>query len=173
MSPDITPQKRAAAIIKKWLTPTMHARGFTKKGRIYTRILADVVHLMDIQQSESNKKTEVSFSLNIGVYVPGVRTTAHHGVMPATLIGASGIVNTRAGLVAEPKKDYWWEVKSSDDQEKDDDIGQHMLSVVEGGAFRRFFDRFVDKKSLAEFLMLPRENSDQQIAPYVKSRDFV
>jgi Domain of unknown function (DUF4304) len=79
MTPEATPQKRAAIIVKKWLTPTMQARGFTKKGRIYTRILPDVVHLMDIQQSDSNRKTGVRFTLNMGVYVPGVKPTAHQG----------------------------------------------------------------------------------------------
>ena len=173
MTPEITPQKRAAAIVKKWLTPTMQARGFTKKGRIYTRTLADVVHLMDIQQSDSNRKTAVSFALNIGVFVPGVNPTAHHSPTPEILDTPYGVIHTRPGLVSERNFNTWWDVKSSEDPAKDDDIGRDLLETVEEGAFQRFFDRFMDKKSLAEFLMTPRQKWDKAMFPYVESVCFV
>jgi Domain of unknown function (DUF4304) len=151
----------------------MQARGFTKKGIVYTRVLGDVVHLLDIQQSPYNKKTEVSFALNIGVHVPGVQVAIHPRFAPKTLDATSGIVNTRPGLITEPKLDQWWDVKSSEDPAKDDDIGRNMLTIVEEGAFRRFFDRFMNKKAIAEFLMAPREKRDQQISTSVESRCFV
>jgi Domain of unknown function (DUF4304) len=173
MTPEITPQKRAAAIIKKWLTPTLQARGFTKKGIVYTRVLTDVVHLIDIQQSPYNKKTGVSFALNLGVHVPGIRATAYRAPEHADLSGASGVIGTRPGLITEPKLSQWWDVKSSEDPAKDDDIGRSLLAIVEDGAFRRFFDRFMDKKGIAEFLMAPREKRDKQIDPMVDSVCFV
>jgi Domain of unknown function (DUF4304) len=173
MTPEITPQKRAAAIIKKWLTPTLQARGFTKKGIVYTRVLADVVHLVDIQQSDSNKKTAVSFALNIGVYVPGVHVAIHPGYKPKKLDAASGLYHGRPGFLCVPISTTWWDVKSSEDPAKDDDIGRNMLAVVEEGAFRYFFDRFMNKKSLAEFLASPREKRDVQTFPFVASVRFV
>jgi hypothetical protein len=173
MTLEITPQKRAASIIKKWLTPTMQARGFTKKGRIYTRILADVVHLMDIQQSDSNRKTAVSYALNMGVYVPGVWETAHDGTMPKILDTPDCPVHSRPGFQCVPISTTWWDVKSSEDPAKDDDVGRNMLAVVEEGAFQYFFDRLMDRRSFAEFLQVPRQKRYQQMFPYVESRWFV
>jgi len=172
MTPEITPQKRAAAIIKKWLTPTLQARGFIKKGIVYKRLLADVVHIVDIQQSPYNKKTAVSFTLNLGVHVPGIIATAFHTSEANNLIGASGVIGTRPGSLTERNLDTWWDVKSSDDLAHDDEVGRAMLAIVEDGAFRRFFDRFMNKKAVAEFLMAPREKRDQPITT-VDSRCFV
>ncbi len=173
MTPEITPQKRAAAIIKKWLTPTLQARGFTKKGRVYIRILPDVMHLMDIQQSDSNKKTAVSYTLNIGVYVPGVGATAFHGPTPTKFTAATGIIHARPGLLVDRRFDTWWDVTSGEDPTKDDDVGRNMLAIVEEGAFLHFFDRFMNKKALAEFLENPRPKRYQTIFPLVDSRWYV
>jgi hypothetical protein len=173
MTPEITPQKRAANIIKKWLTPTMHARGFAKKGIVYSRVLADVLHLMDIQQSDSNRKTAVRFTLNIGVYVPGVQETIYGGAERKKFSAASGLNHGRPGLFTDRNFDTWWEVKAGEDLAKDDDVGRNMLAVVEEGAFQYFFDRLMDRTSLAEFLEVPRSKRYKQMFPYVDSPCFV
>jgi hypothetical protein len=169
MTLEITPQKRAAAIIKKWLTPTMQMHGFTKKGRIYTRILPDVVHLMDIQQSDSNRKTAVRYALNMGIHVPGVRLAIYPKFAPKALDAPVGLIHGRPGFQCEPISTTWWDVKSSEDPAKDDDVGRDMLAVVEEGAFQYFFARFMNKKALAEFLEVPRSNRYKQLFPYVES----
>ena len=173
MTLEITPQKRAAAIIKKWLTPTLQARGFTKKGRVYIRILPEVMHLVDIQQSDSNKNTAASFALNMGVYVPGVSRAIHSGPEPQKFIAAHGLLHGRPGFQCEPISTTWWDVKSSDDPAKDEDIGRNLLAVVEEGAFQYFFDRLMNKKSMAEFLEVPRQKRYQQMFPYVESCWYV
>jgi hypothetical protein len=163
-------QARRNALIKAWLTPYLRDRGFTKKGNVYTRLVTDVVHIIDVQQESYNKDEAVSFALNIGVHIPGVLACAHRGKEPEKLFAAVGIVHTRPGQVVVPKRKSWWYVNATDDPSKDHEIGRDLQSTVEEGAFRRFFDRFQNKRAVAEFHLAPREKPDQQIDPRCESR---
>lgn len=166
-------QARRNALIKNWLTPYLRDRGFTKKGHVYTRSVTDVVHIVDVQQESYNKDEAVSFALNVGVYIPGVLARARDGKDPEKLFAAVGIVHTRPGQVVIPKRTSWWYVNATDDPSKDHEIGRDLQSTVEEGAFRRFFDRFQNKRAVAEFHLAPREKADQQIDPRCESRAVV
>jgi len=158
-------QLRARQLVKNWLTPYLKEKGFTKNGRLYSRHAGRMLHLIDIQQSPYNRADEVSFALNCGVHVPGVKSHFWNAPEPTKLDAADGIIDTRPGLVTVPKCPQWWHLRTSDGPEIDSAIGTNMRLVVEDGAFRRFFDRFQRENDVAEFLSQPRKNEDRQIMP--------
>ena len=169
MSRELTLQDRVKRIFKTRLTPYLVERGFKKDGRIYSRQVGRIQHLIDIQQSPYNRKDEVSFALNMGVHVPDVKPHFWKAPDNAKLIAASGILNVRPGFLVTPQETIWWYLKSSDDPDKDVDIGDDVLLVVEEGGFRRFFDRFKSERDVAQFLTEPRKKEDHHIAPHVES----
>ena len=67
------------------------------------------------------------------------------------------------GLIMVPKRAQEWEIRSADGPEKDIEIAQDVLSVIEEGAFGRFFDRFQHESDVAKFLAEPRSKADQQM----------
>lgn len=168
MTREITLQDRAKQILKSYLTPYMVEKGFKKDGRIYSKQLGRVQHLLDINQSPYNRRDKIDFGLGVGVYIPGVKQHFWHYPPPkkATKISAGdGVINCAPGLVAVPKRAQSWTLESSDGPEKDAEIGQDIHGVLEEGAFRRFFDRFQTEADVATFLSQARQKEDQQINP--------
>ncbi len=165
MTREVTLQDRAKQLFKVWLTPYMVEKGFKKNGRIYSKQLGRMLHVTDIQQSFSNRKDSISFALNCGVHIPGVWSYFTKGPEPSKIEADFGIVSTRPGLVCVPKQTQWWDMKSSDGPEKDDEIGQDLRTILDDGAFRRFFDRFQCESDVADFLSQPRKKEDLQVMP--------
>ncbi len=166
MTREVTLQDRAKQIFKVWLTPYMVEKGFKKNGRIYSKSVGRMLHVADIEQSFSNRKESISFTLNCGVHIPGVWSHFTKGPEPTKIEAVHGIVYVRPGLACVPKRHVWWDMNLSDGLEKDVEVGQDLRSIVEEGAFQRFFDRFQSETEVAEFLSQPRTKADQQIRPF-------
>ncbi|MDI1437655.1 DUF4304 domain-containing protein [Polyangium sorediatum] len=150
-------------IFKTWVTPTLHAAGFEKRGIVYVRDLGSVQHLFNHETGKFNTADEYRFTTNCGVHVPGVRGTYGNCVEPKVVDAAYGLLNVRPGMLT-PTGDSWWDLTPSDGPEKDDEVGQALRRLVETAALP-FFDRFRDECAVAEFLSQPRRKEDRFIAP--------
>ncbi|TKC94687.1 DUF4304 domain-containing protein [Polyangium fumosum] len=158
-------QNRMSHIFKTWVTPTLHAAGFKKRGFVYVRELGSVQHLFNHEGSSFNTADELEFTTKCGIYVPGVKVVywGPRSVESKTPEAANGILNVRPGMLT-PTGDTWYHLTASDGPEKDDEVGQELRRLVETAALP-FFDRFRDEHAIAEFFSLPRRKEDRFIDP--------
>lgn len=177
MTREVTVQDRAKQIFKTWLTPFLSEKGFKKDGRIYSRQIGRIQHLLDIHQSTYNRRDKIDFSINVGVYVPDV-LEEHYGKWPEEqkrkkIDSPRGVIHCAPGLITTPKRAQGWILQSTDGPNRDVEVGQDIRAVVEEGAFRRFFDRFQSEADVAAFLEQPRKKEDQQMFPYAEAMCLV
>ncbi|MDI1448908.1 DUF4304 domain-containing protein [Polyangium sp. 6x1] len=165
MTPERALRDRRSHIFKTWVTPTLQAAGFKKRGIVYVREVGSVQHLFNPETGKINTAGKSSFTTNCGIHVPGVRVLywGPGSVESKAPQAADGILNVRPGMLT-PTGDRWWHLTSSDGPEKDDEVGQELLRLVEVAALP-FFDRFRDERAVAEFLSQPRRKEDRFIDP--------
>ncbi|TKC99261.1 DUF4304 domain-containing protein [Polyangium fumosum] len=165
MTPKRVLQNRRSHIFKTWVTPTLHAAGFKKRGIVYVRDMGSVQHLFNHEGSSYNTADEHSFTTNCGVYVPGLFQAFANPSLeePKAPEAAAGLPNVRPGMLT-PTGDRWYNLTSSDGPEKDDEVGQELRRLVEVAALP-FFDRFRDERAVAEFFSQPRRKEDRFIDP--------
>ncbi|MDI1427913.1 DUF4304 domain-containing protein [Polyangium sorediatum] len=143
----------------------LHAAGFKKRGSVYVRELGSVQHLFQHESDDLNTAEKYEFTTNCGIFIPGVKTLywGPGSVEPKAPQPPDGVLNVRPGMLT-PTGDRWWELRSSDGPEKDDEVGQALRGLVETAALP-FFDRFRDERAVAEFLSQPRRKEDRFIDP--------
>ena len=77
-----TLKNRVKALLAKSATPELKRHGFRKRGNVYVRPTGDVCHLVDVQYSRWNDSSEVSFTLNCGVWMRGVTSSFRNVTEP-------------------------------------------------------------------------------------------
>ncbi len=166
MNPKRVLRDRMSHIFKTWVTPTLHAAEFKKRGIVYVRDLGSVQHLFQHESDHLNTADKFEFTTNCGIYVPGVKALywGPGSVEPKAPDAANGLLNVRPGELT-PTGDSWYELRSSDGPEKDNEVGQELRRLVEVAALP-FFERFRDERVVAEFLSQPRRKEDRHIMPF-------
>ena len=64
--------KRISGILGSGLTPLLRAHEFRKCGQVYVSERGDVSWVVHVQRSRWNDETEAQFTINEGIYTPGV-----------------------------------------------------------------------------------------------------
>ncbi|MEZ5345226.1 MAG: DUF4304 domain-containing protein [Pyrinomonadaceae bacterium] len=67
--------KRLNTISKNQVYMRLKDLGFRKNGAVYSRVTGGITWLIEVQRSQWNDQSELRFTLNVGVYVPGVWST--------------------------------------------------------------------------------------------------
>jgi len=168
MTLDRTPRTRVQRIIKMYVVPYLHEKGFHKPGRSYCRRLGQLLHIAKISPSSINNRDKYGFGVTVGIHIPFV--IAHFWKRPEPpsdmkILPEHGLVHCAPSLILVPRHAQEWEIRSEDAPEKDIEVGHDIRSVIEEGAFSRFFDRFQHPSDVANFLSRARSNADQQISP--------
>lgn len=85
--------------------------GYRKAGSVFSRNNQDVVQLIEIQSSRNNTDFEARFTVNVGVFAPGV---VYEDVRDTTKPSISaGHWHWRLGSLSPEKRDIWWSVNTS------------------------------------------------------------
>ena len=168
MTLDRTPKDRTQRMIKMYVMPNLHAKGFKKAARSYCRRLDQLLHILKISPSSTNSRDKYGFGVTVGIHIPFVM--AHFLKRPkppndTKILPEHGLLHCAPSLLMAPKHAQEWAIHSDDGPEKDIEMGHDLRSVIEEGAFRRFFDRFQHPSDVADFLSRARSKADQQISP--------
>lgn len=160
-----TLKERVARILGDSATMLLRQRGFQKRGNVYAYMVnSSLAHLVDVQHSRWNDPREVRFTLNCGVYVPGVTSAFTNTPDPSRPSIVDCCVIGRAGLLKAPYLDTWWAVSSSTSAESDAETRTQLGSMIEG-VILPFLRRFPDRRSVAVFLTEPLIPGDQHVQP--------
>ena len=156
---------RLNAILKDFLNPILKPLGFTKRKNVYVREDRELSWVIHIQRSDWNSATEASFTLNGGVYVPGVASTYVNKQERKSLNLADCVVYARIGMLSESRLDCWWNLRINDDVASvETEIGMDIKRRVENDVLP-FLKRFETKEDVIGFLEAPLPSKYKFILP--------
>lgn len=158
--------QRIARIIKGNLTPLLKSHGFRKEGSVYVADHGDMAWLIDIQKSRWNDHDEAQFTVNGGVYVPGVVSVYVRQPDPAKPKIDDCCMSVRIGMLEESQCDKWWKVTADDDRPVvvDEMIATELRDWIEN-LLLPFLAKFESPVDIAEFLEQPTDASNRFVAP--------
>lgn len=99
-------------LVAEYVDPILAAAGFRKRGMVWNRKCSGVVHVLDIQLSQWNTAEEVSFTINLGVWIEAVWRACYDKSPPAWITPTKCWPALRIGQLLDGK-DKWWSVNSS------------------------------------------------------------
>ena len=158
--------QRVSAILRSGLTPLLRSHGFRKHGQVYVSERGDVLWIVDVQKSRWNDGTEAQFTINGGVYVPGVVSAYSRRPEPSIPKLVDCCLSVRIGMLDDSKLDKWWKVTASDAPEDavDEQISTEIRDRV-GNHLLPFLQRFESSVEVAEFLEGPMNSATCSVSP--------
>ncbi|MEM8883280.1 MAG: DUF4304 domain-containing protein [Planctomycetota bacterium] len=110
----MTLEEAFGEVLSRGFTAHLKPRGFRKQRWTYTRRLSEVVWLLQAQRSQWNDSRGLSFTVNLGVYVPGVATLIDGKPEPKSPSLVRASVHGRIGGLDPENLDVWWNLDPGD-----------------------------------------------------------
>lgn len=157
-------EQRYGGLVRQWVTTTLTREGFRKVRESYARELLGLVWYFDLQRSRFNTEEKIEFTVNCGVFVPGVVSAYANRPARKAITLADCSVYARIGMLSESRTDLWWTLRQADNPETSTQaIGAELQGVIErlGLPFVRQFD---SPAKVAGFLMAAPETA-QHVNP--------
>lgn len=101
-----------------------------RRGQLYIRDRDHVFHMVDIQYSRWNDAAKASFTLNAGIYVPGVTSTFRKRPDPEKPKPSDCCISVRVGMLTHEKHDLWWELSESSDHQSEVRVGEQISRII-------------------------------------------
>lgn len=164
--------KQLNNIIKEYLTPMLKPLGFQKCGNIFISQHEELSWIIDIQKSLWNNKDEAQFTLNCGVYVPGVISTYINQPEPKVPTLRHCCISARVGMLSDNKLDKWWKLYRNDDLESiDRKVGSEILERIQLNVLP-FLYRFKSRQEVVSYLKEPPSPNDRNVSPQNKAQQL-
>ena len=157
--------KRFRDILNRGVNATLRARGFRKTRCVFRAKCHHVSWLVNAQRSRWNNAKHLEFTLNCGIYIPGVvsRYNSTHEPIEPNLKDCC--LSARVGLLGESRLDKWWLLTLSDsEQEADETIISELNGYLEH-AILPFLTGFRSEVDVTEFLTAPSTAANRLISP--------
>ena len=160
---------RLNAILKKEVTPLLKALKFKKRRLNYSYDFDGLCWLVNIQKSQWNDQEESAFTVNCGVYIPGILSVYANNISEPTSPSLMHCAcSARIGMLMPEKIDIWWTLTLGDSASVDEDIAQDIRIKVENVALP-FLNKFKSSQSVADFLLYESGDKYKQVDPMAKT----
>lgn len=107
--------------IRAGLEPTLLAQGFRGRSSTFSREVADLVHLLQLQAAPDNSSRSARFTVNVAVWVPALAAEPRPSVADAHW-------QVRLGQLEPGQSDQWWQ---ADDETMADDTARELALRIE------------------------------------------
>lgn len=154
-----TMEKRYRDLTKNWVTPVFKHHGFKKIRESYVYAANSLSWYFDLQRSRYDSRDRIEFTINCGVFVPGVVSAYIQRPEKRTISLTDCCVYVRIGMLSKSRTDQWWVLTSTDDSELvDSKIGTEVQEAIEQLGIP-FVRQFNSREKIATFLVSPSENT--------------
>ena len=113
-------------LIRDFVHPTLKPVGFRRQGRTWNRAVNDVVHVMNVQGSDSNYGDTGKFTINMGVYVPSAHRYLWGFPQKQFVTEPLCMIRQRPAQLAYGR-DHWWSFDSTTDLAQ---LGDDVRSAI-------------------------------------------
>lgn len=102
--------KRLNTIHKNYIYPILSEHGFKKEKWLYVKELKTHNLLIETQAGKISSERDYQFTINIGEFVPNLIGIYSNLPEPKKPKVAHCACSARIGMLAEEKRDIWWEL---------------------------------------------------------------
>jgi hypothetical protein len=138
-------------LVELWIAPYLTERGFTRSKDGYLCAVSSLAWYIEIQRSRLNSKGRHEFTINCGVFIPGV--VSAYSVRPAPqfpqLVDCS--LYARIGMLSDEGLDRWWSLEEGQPAEADRAVGEAVQRAIATLAIP-FFQRCDSRATVATLL---------------------
>jgi hypothetical protein len=130
--------------------------------------LDEIAWVVDIQRSQWDTTEKVTFTINIGIYVPGLMSTYGGMREPEHPQSSDCCVSVRIGKLLS-NKDLWWEISNNDTTERIDDLAAQVTDAIANYAL----PYLTNINGIADLIILFRTAVDGESVQGVINNSFV
>ena len=166
-------QSRLKSIQLRLLHESLRKLGYSKHGNLYAYRESKLVRVIDLNKSTISSKSEIDFTFDCGVYIPGV-IAFYCSKSDSQLSQITDCcIHGRLGLLNEDRRNKWWTIQEDDDDASaaDDKVVADITRRLEMDAIP-FLNRFRDPEHVIQFLSLPRIGNAARVWPQSDAISF-
>lgn len=143
---------RIADILKQSVAAILKPRGYEKRGNTYVQQLSDLSRVIDVQKGRWNTQDQAEFTLNCGIFIPGVLAIYGGRPEPGPPTVPASCISARIGLLTPVHLDKWWKLGANDvvpdtDQEVAEQVRTYLTRYL-----LPFIESFGSRQDVAAFL---------------------
>jgi hypothetical protein len=109
----------------KQLNACLQPAGFKRRGQLFERQVTDVVHLVQLQKSQSSNVQMIRVTLNLAIWVPAI-APVRAGV-PDKPSEPGSQWRERIGFAMPIRRDTWWDIESASASQK---VAEEMCAAL-------------------------------------------
>lgn len=133
-------------MIKKYLTSALKEKGFKKHHFVWNKKLDDIVHVVDVQKSRWSSPGEISFTINVGVWIKQNWAICWGDDFPKVIKEVDCFPRFRIGkLLHGESLDEWWKIREDNIEQ----VGSEVKSVIQNKCFP-FFEKCHSLNQISE-----------------------
>lgn len=151
------------------LKPFLKGEGFRKSGLIYCRDCADLSAIVALQKSRWSTRSGGEFTLNFGVYVPGIGELYAGRAETTKPRIEDCALYVRAGMLAPEHVDRWWEINADMNEADKERVGRDLVDVCKDFGLP-FLRRFETLQSIAAWLEAPSGDYARYVFPMAQAQ---
>src|SRR5262245_14086375 len=145
-------EKRLTDIVSKAIAAPLRSAGFRKSGPAFLCKGHGVTWFVDVQRSRENEADRAEFTVNVGVYRPGLVGCYLNRKEPKSPSLGFCCISARLGMLSAAQRDVWWVLESEDDAAiKDAQAVTDLTGRIQDDALP-FFERFHADGDVQHFL---------------------
>lgn len=165
---------RLTKILGLSITPLLKAEGFSKNRKCYHRKHETLTWVIELQKSRWNDQQQMQFTLNCGIYIPGVISTYINRSEPKNPEIPFCCITVRVGMLQQDHLDKWWTLSVDQDEATDQLIEQELHLAVTNNLLP-FLSKFKGMDDVLSYLEKPRPESERYVSPIdeVQSRIYL
>lgn len=143
--------KRREAFMTRLITPILRDAGFSGGPSKFSRAEGSLQHVVEVQRSQWNTSTDRQFTLNCGVFVPGVVSVFRDAADPRVPSLGDCCMFVRVGMLAKAHLDIWWPMPGDTVDGSDEAVREEVRVALSQLVFP-FLGRFRDETAVEAFL---------------------
>lgn len=138
--------------------------GYSKHGNLYACKESELVRVIDLNKSKTSSKSEITFTLDCGIYIPGVVAFYCNKSESKLSQITDCCIHARIGLLNKNNLDKWWTLREDDAVSVAEGIEADICNRLEMDAIP-FLNRFGGPADVIQFLTAQRIRQDAHVWP--------
>lgn len=157
--------RRVDRIVHASVGHVLLPRGFRKRGVRFSKRLPELTWLIEIQRGRWSTPDETRFTINCGVYIPGLMSVYAGAQEQPNPRSEHWCIAVRLGMLAKENLDTWWNLTSDDDPEERDTYVADDIRVRIQRDLLPFMNEMQDVDSAIDRLLTYYTTGDCRFTP--------
>ena len=146
-------KNRLRSLISNSVAPLLQEHGFHRINDLFICERGEFFWCVEIQQSRWNIPDRLEFTLNVGVYVPGVMSLYLGGATETCIALEHCCIYARIGMLSEEKLDIWWSIERMVEEPVGDEVTGNDVQNAINSLGIPFLERFKSQDDVLAFLL--------------------